>query len=1001
MSFRACSLYFLLILQMGLLLVPLTRVEAAAGDGPPNVVFILADDLGYGDVGPYKTTTSTIPTPNIDRLAQEGMIFTDAHTPSSVCAPSRYSLLTGNYPYRGRDRWGVWRFTHKSNFLSGQQTVADILRAANYATAFIGKMHLGGDFYAKNSNSIYRGSDATQIDFTRQFRNGPTDHGFDYSWVTTNGIQASLYAYFENETYIPINQNEPGIVALDIGPMGGGVIQRAGFGDANWDSSLVGPTLTQKAVEFIDSHNNQYGTSKPFLLYYSTQAIHEPNTPPATLAGQPVQGVSGIDAKADMIYELDLQVGQIIDALESRGIAENTLIIFTSDNGGNASWTHKVAGHDSVNGLRGRKTLIYAGGHGVPFIAKWGDGTPAGSLIAPGSVSQQMISAQDWVAAMYDLTNQNTPEDQALDSANIMPILLGQQPENNPVRNELIIQAAHWGEHNSYRGIRVDDWELVMDPDDNPIELYNLANDLAQQNNLINNSQHAARITAMLNSYDYAVNQSTRTVPTSNSSPPNLFIADNSVDEATGSTNFTVTLSPPSSYEVSVNYMTSDGSATAGSDYQATSGVLFFSAGETSKQIPVAIIDDTDQEGNEIFLLTLSNPVNAELSDPNATGTVIDNEMSVCDAPVYDPGSEGTIFLWKNCTTNIWHVRLTAGGGYTRYRGTVITDQNFNNVVPYSHESSDIFDNSTDPSTIIYDLRISPPYEDGFSFSFLNSANICFNVDTPSDTSVLVGSARIPAGASFNPNTLHPCGPVTTLPKLSINDISIQENTGGTSFSVTLTPTSDDAITVDFSTLDGTAVTNTDYLTTTGTLLFNPGEISQPVTVLIIDDSEPEDNENFKLVLSNPTNASFADSTGLATILDNDTLICGTPNYNPAIDHGVFVWQDCTSGNWSIRAVAGNGYTAYSGSVSGSQPITNTVPVNLEPGDLFDISSDPSAIFYTLKIIAPWYDGFDFAYPNGADICISINTPSNALAWVGPARIPIMGPFDPYTLDPC
>ena len=475
--------------------------EAIDAAGLPNVVFILADDIGLGDAGPFKLPTSPIPTPNIDRLAAEGMTFTDAHTPASVCAPSRYSLMTGNYPHRGRTPWGAWKFQEVSQILPGQRTVADVMRDAGYHTAFFGKWHLGTDFYKKGDNSFFHGANVSMVDFARPFENGPLDHGFDYSVVTLIGIHDQPYAYFDSDQYVPINPMLPDMIPAGRGPFNGGIIPFDGYADPSWDSRQAGPTLAGSAVAFIDQHHQQNianGTDTPFFIYYATPSIHTPTTPPDTFNGAPVKGATGAGDLADMILELDMEVGAIIQALEVRSLLQDTLIIFSSDNGPAKG---VVAGHD-------RTATMYEGGHRVPFIARWGDGTVIGSAISPGSVSTQLIAVQDWVATMYDLTNQNKPVDQAMDSTSILSVLLGQQPANQPVRDYMLMQAADWADptvdHKKWHSVRQGDWVLLLDDTDTPAELYNLADDPAQTTDLIGDTQYAGVVNELVTVFSYA-----------------------------------------------------------------------------------------------------------------------------------------------------------------------------------------------------------------------------------------------------------------------------------------------------------------------------------------------------------------------------------------------------------------------------------------------------------------------------------------------------------------
>ncbi len=484
----------------------------------PNVVFILADDVGYGDLGVYG---GKVPTPNLDQLAQEGMRFTDAHAPAALCAPSRFSLLTGSYPYRNGRAGGTWDVNNSSGFShNGDRTeagrhitVAEIMQDAGYRTAFFGKMHLGGDVYNKDGELIRKKDKLNTMDFSRGVGDGLNEHGFDYWLGLLSGIQHEPYAYFENGKFKPVDPDKPADNSstrlLNDGfykVSGNGLSEIVeakhvpARGDVDYDSSQVGITITNGAVDFIDRHlakNEKNGEDRPFLLYFSSQAIHVPHSPPFDFDGDPstideqVYGKTGA-MTSDVLYELDLQVGKIIEKLEQEGIADNTLIIFTSDNG--ALWpsiTHYGdRTHDNNGPLRDYKASVYEGGHRVPFIAKWGDGTDAGSVIAPNSVSDQLIIGHDWVATMYELTRTNMAEDQAKDSSSLLPILTGEQPEGEPLHEFILYQAGY-----AYDGaIREGDLVLVVDKNDEATELYDLANDLAQEHNLIDDKKYQKTI---------------------------------------------------------------------------------------------------------------------------------------------------------------------------------------------------------------------------------------------------------------------------------------------------------------------------------------------------------------------------------------------------------------------------------------------------------------------------------------------------------------------------
>lgn len=476
----------------------------------PNVVFILADDVGYADLG---IDGGTVPTPNIDTLAMQGMRFTDAHSPAALCAPSRFSLLTGSYPYRNGRPGGSWDMNNSSGFsVNGDRTragrhitVGEIMQNAGYKTAFFGKMHLGGNVYNEEGEIIRQKNKLNTMDYSRGVDDALSNHGFDYWLGLLSGIQHEPYAYFENGNYRPVDLRSPATNESTrlltngfyrVSDNGISEIVEASDvparGDINYDSSQAGIVLTNGAVEFIDQHMKK-DKDQPFLLYFSSQAIHVPHTPPFDFDGDPetideqVYGKTGA-ITSDVLYELDLQVGKIIEKLKEEGILENTLIIFTSDNG--ALWprvTHYGdPAHDNNGPLRDYKASIYEGGHRVPFIAKWGDGTEAGSVIKPGTVSDQLIVGHDWVATMYELTNQNMEEDQAKDSASLLSIFKGEQPEDEPLHEFVIYQAGFALDG----AIREGDLVLMVDRENEATELYDLSTDLAQENNLIDKPEY-------------------------------------------------------------------------------------------------------------------------------------------------------------------------------------------------------------------------------------------------------------------------------------------------------------------------------------------------------------------------------------------------------------------------------------------------------------------------------------------------------------------------------
>nr|WP_231954453.1 arylsulfatase [Pirellulimonas nuda] len=413
------------------------KAAGGAATTPPNVVLIFADDLGYGDLGCYGATK--VKTPNIDNLAREGRRFTDAHSASAVCTPSRYALLTGQYPVRANGGAGVWGPAPVNSALiidPDTLTLADVFKNQGYATAALGKWHLG---FGKGTNN-----------WKEPLRPGPMDLGFDYYFGLPVVNSAPPYVYVENDRIVGSDPADPLILlakgqqkeATPITPIPPEASQRTpnsfkGAVEAHkiYNDYTVGTVLANKATDWITANQE-----KPFFLYLATTHIHHPFTP-----GKRFQGTSDAELYGDFIQELDWMVGQVTDCLESHGLDENTLVIFTSDNGAmlNLGGRNAVqAGHHINGDLLGFKFGAWEGGHRVPFIARWP------GKIAPGTVSDQLICNVDMLATCTAVTGQDPSALQNKDSMNVLPALLGDPGE--PLRDELVL-APKSGRHLSLR----------------------------------------------------------------------------------------------------------------------------------------------------------------------------------------------------------------------------------------------------------------------------------------------------------------------------------------------------------------------------------------------------------------------------------------------------------------------------------------------------------------------------------------------------------------------
>ena len=486
-------------------------------------------------------------------------------------------------------------------------------------------------------------------------------------------------------------------------------------------------------------------------------------------------------------------------------------------------------------------------------------------------------------------------------------------------------------------------------------------------------------------------------------------IADVTVGEAAGQATFIVSLSPASASTVTVDVMSADGTATAPADYTAVPlTTISFAPGETSKPVAVAIVNDTLPEGNETFSLNLSNPVNAVVVNPTATGTIIDDEVviSPCGKPVYDKATEQGVFVWQDCPGGGWHARMTAGNASVTYQGNVIADQGFLSVTGFSLEGTDVLDFTTDPTVISYQLGMSGIGQDGFDFTFLAGANVCFGVDAPPSVPVFVGSGRTMLTAPFDLSTLGACGNLP--PTISIADVAVAENdaSGVAAFTVSLSAASSSTVTVDVMSADGTATATApaDYTAVLlTTISFAPGETSKPLTVAIVDDTLAEGDETFSLNLSNPVNGVVLDPTATGTIIDDEVVIspCGKPVYDKATEQGVFVWQDCPGGGWHARMTAGNAPVTYQGSVIANQSFLSVTGFSIEGNDILDFTTDPAVISFLLGMSGAGQDGFDFTFLAGANACFGVDAPIGIPVYLGVGRTLMSVPFDLQTAGAC
>jgi len=473
----------------------------------PNFIIILADDLGYGDVHSYNPQSGRIPTPNIDRLATKGMQFTDAHSSSAVCSPSRYTLLTGRYHWRTVLQSGIVKVFGEPLIKENRMTIGMLAKNHGYHTAAIGKWHLGWNWpipegkkflftpEQKNSKATSAHRQIWQEVFSQKIPGGPTDVGFD-EYFGTDVPNWPPYCFIEHDRTvgIPTEFGAGGLFGKSQASLQGPSLE-------NWKLENILPALTDRSINFIE---RMAKSSTAFFLYLP---LTSPHTPLAV--NNEWKGKSGLDLYADLVMETDAMVGRVLEALDKNGIANNTIVIFTSDNGcapyvGNTSieeamditfknWGWERTQHDSLpvavlerkghypsGPLRGYKSDAWEGGHRVPFIVLW----PA--VVKPGCVSHQLIHQADLIRTFADILGSRLPDNVGEDSFSFLPLL---KSRDKPIRKNAISTSAL-----GVPAVRVGDWKYIPAPGSGgwsvesdqslPEQLYNLADDISESKNL-------------------------------------------------------------------------------------------------------------------------------------------------------------------------------------------------------------------------------------------------------------------------------------------------------------------------------------------------------------------------------------------------------------------------------------------------------------------------------------------------------------------------------------
>ncbi|MCF7958891.1 MAG: arylsulfatase [Phycisphaerae bacterium] len=399
-------------------------------DKLPNILFILADDLGYGDVACYNPD-SKIPTPNLDRLAAEGMRFTDAHSPSTVCTPTRYSILTGRMEFRTGMKWVFSGIGGPCLIEKERMTLGQMLGEKGYTTACFGKWHIGMTFFDKAgkriTNSGIKGVE--QIDYSRAIPDSPIHRGFDQFYGTVSCPTTDWFYAFVDGDRVPV----PPTKLLDKSKLPKHPYAndcRRGMVADNFDHEEVDLVFLDKSVKFMEEQVKTR-PEKPFFLYHSMQAVHLPSFAADQFKGKTQSGPHG-----DFIFEMDYVVGELLKTLERLGVADNTLVMFASDNGPEVPTVinmRKTHNHDGARPWRGVKRDQWEGGHRTPFIVRWP------GKVKAGVTSDQLTSLTDVMATCAEIAGAKLPNDAAEDSFSMLPVLRGRQGDT-PVRQYMLQQ---------------------------------------------------------------------------------------------------------------------------------------------------------------------------------------------------------------------------------------------------------------------------------------------------------------------------------------------------------------------------------------------------------------------------------------------------------------------------------------------------------------------------------------------------------------------------------
>ncbi len=458
--------------------------QSLAADNP-NIVLVMADDLGIGDISPTNPKCK-IATPRLQQLANNGLTFFDAHSTSSVCTPTRYGLLTGRYNWRSRLSRGVLNGRSDHLIPAERATLGHLLRESGYHTAMIGKWHLGWDWYKEDKD----------IDFTKPVVNGPDINGFDYYYGHCGSLDMPPYVWVDTGQVTAVPDREEGVTSQEDaygwyreGPIG-----------SDFHIPEVLPHLFDKSIEYVTRHSEDAKKGKPFFLYLPLPAPHTPIVPVA-----PFRDASGINPYADFVMQVDHLMGSLLDCLSEQGLEQNTLVIFTSDNGCSPQANFEILeehGHDPSGIYRGHKADIFEGGHRVPLIVKWPE------HIQAGTVSRGLTCHTDVYATLEEIVGNVGESGGGEDGFSLVPIFNGKQ---SSARTGLVSHSI-----DGSFAIREGDWKLCLcygsggwsKPKEKqakadglaPLQLFNLSKDVSETENVA--EFHPEKVTALLQLLD-------------------------------------------------------------------------------------------------------------------------------------------------------------------------------------------------------------------------------------------------------------------------------------------------------------------------------------------------------------------------------------------------------------------------------------------------------------------------------------------------------------------